>query len=86
MEYQNQTVNINQTPTRPKTPIIVIIISVLILLSGIGSLLSTLIILLFNPLAGLLNLIIGVGMIVVAVGLWRMHKWSLYVFFFFTIL
>ena len=61
-------------------------ISVLLLIGGILSLFWAMPLLLFSPINGLFQLVIGVGWIVLSFGLRKMKKWGLYGFIGITVL
>lgn len=77
-----------------KAPLLVIIIAWLMLIGGIFSLLGVLPFMLLGGFAkvgilfflGLLNLVRGVGLIIVSFGIRRMRKWALYTFSVLTII
>lgn len=79
---------------KPKTPLLVKIISWLMLLGGIFSLLGVLPFLLLGGLGksgtvlliGILNLVKGIGLVTVSFGIRRMRRWALYVFTIITVL
>lgn len=80
--------------TKPKAPIFVIIIAWLMLIGGVFSLLGVLPFLLIGGLGkswiifllGALNLVRGVGLVVVSFGIRHMRRWALYTFTVLTIL
>lgn len=79
---------------KPKAPIFVIIIAWLMLIGGVFSLLGVLPFLLIGGLGkswvifllGALNLVRGVGLVVVSFGIRHMRRWALYTFTVLTIL
>jgi uncharacterized membrane protein HdeD (DUF308 family) len=76
-----------QHETRPKAPILVIIIAWLMLLYGIGSLLFILPTLLIGSVViGGIALVRSIGLIAVSFGMKHMRRWALYTFTALTIL
>jgi len=79
---------------KPKAPTLVVIIGWLLLISGIFSLLGVLPFLLFGGLVksgtllilGTLNLVRGIGLVIVSFGIRRLRRWALYTFTALTVL
>src|SRR3989344_596218 len=94
MEQQYQSAQTYPQEVKPKAPVFVIIISLLMLLGGIGSLLLTAPLLLLGGIGksgiifglGGLALIRGIGLVVVSFGIRHMRRWALYTFTALTVL
>jgi len=85
MEQQNNFKN-QSMQQKAKTPIGVIIVAVLLLLNGVGTLVLGVMSLMFMPPLGVILLLLAVILITTAVGIRKMKRWGLYLFTVATIL
>lgn len=85
MEQQNNPATQAVQP-KPKTPISIIIVALLMLLNGIGALVLGLMSFMFIPALSIPLILLAAILITTAVGIRKMKRWGLYLFTIATVL